>query len=413
VQRSFRAISGREVQKKKVVIVGGSFAGLKAHSLLSVNRDLDVTLVNSLDYFEYTPGILRCFVDPDHYPSLHAKIQPNRGRILVGTATSVESSHVEVQRASDGQEESVSFDYCVIAAGASYEGSIKPDLDDVGKEQRQMRFKDANRELRGSQKVVIVGGGLVGVELAAEIATALPSKSIALVDRSQMLCKDLPPFARKYIASRLSTYGVTLQLGIGVASIGDKSVVLQDGTKLSADVVYECRGSPPRSSVVQKLCPDALNKRGAVEVSDTLQVVGKENIFAIGDVMHHTTTDEVKNAYMAEQNADLVAMNIQRMAAGKPLLKYPDALVGRGRTNPNIINVSLGKYDGCLVFNNLVLTGILSAIAKWLIEFTMVRRIRNAPVGYLFWDIAEPSARFISNWILGPSGPLLAHEKAL
>jgi NADH dehydrogenase FAD-containing subunit len=50
--------------QKKVVIVGGQFAGRKALTLLE--KDFDVTIVDEKEYFEYTPAALRAIVEPAH-----------------------------------------------------------------------------------------------------------------------------------------------------------------------------------------------------------------------------------------------------------------------------------------------------------------------------------------------------------
>jgi NADPH-dependent 2,4-dienoyl-CoA reductase/sulfur reductase-like enzyme len=50
----------------RVVVVGASFAGLAlTRQLLASGAPCDVTVVEPKDYFEYTPGVLRCFVAPE------------------------------------------------------------------------------------------------------------------------------------------------------------------------------------------------------------------------------------------------------------------------------------------------------------------------------------------------------------
>ena len=56
--------------KPRVVIVGSSFAGLSCAR--SLRTDFNVTLVDMRDYFEYSPGILRLFVNPEYLAQLCA-----------------------------------------------------------------------------------------------------------------------------------------------------------------------------------------------------------------------------------------------------------------------------------------------------------------------------------------------------
>merc|ERR1712012_11260 len=67
-------ISTMPPQQRRVLIVGGSFAGLCAA------RDLRdhylVTIVDAKEYFEYTPGVLRAYVKPKHLDALTFTLQP-------------------------------------------------------------------------------------------------------------------------------------------------------------------------------------------------------------------------------------------------------------------------------------------------------------------------------------------------
>ena len=51
-------------EKPKVVVVGGQFAGRRASRLLRRGGAFDVKLVDAKGYWEYTPGALRCLVEP-------------------------------------------------------------------------------------------------------------------------------------------------------------------------------------------------------------------------------------------------------------------------------------------------------------------------------------------------------------
>ena len=72
---------------KEVVIVGASFGGLAAQRELSGRRDVTVKLVDFKDYFEYTPGVLRCFVNPEYLKELTCKLPQTRNKLLIGAMT--------------------------------------------------------------------------------------------------------------------------------------------------------------------------------------------------------------------------------------------------------------------------------------------------------------------------------------
>ncbi|KAJ1471252.1 hypothetical protein T484DRAFT_1844879 [Baffinella frigidus] len=63
---------GGGAARQRVVIVGGSFAGLAVAR--NLRKDFDVTIIDRKDYFEYTPGVLRLLVRPEAFPHLTAPL---------------------------------------------------------------------------------------------------------------------------------------------------------------------------------------------------------------------------------------------------------------------------------------------------------------------------------------------------
>ena len=113
----------KDQEQRRVVIIGASHSGLMCARWLSWRRDLHVTVVDRKEYFEYTPGILRCFVDASYHKHLVCPVA-TRGEFLRGDAL-VEDGALTV----DGKP--VSFDYLVIASGSSYPGQIKASASDT------------------------------------------------------------------------------------------------------------------------------------------------------------------------------------------------------------------------------------------------------------------------------------------
>jgi hypothetical protein len=128
----------------RVVVLGSSFAGLAVRSALGPS--FEVVLVDrkvspscSLDgmfpfelhrsilttsylkaYFEYTPGILRCLVDPAHARNLCCPIPaPSNGQVLTGEVVGL-SAHSALVKVDGKDTQELSFDYCVVALGSAY-----------------------------------------------------------------------------------------------------------------------------------------------------------------------------------------------------------------------------------------------------------------------------------------------------
>jgi len=246
------------------------------------------------------------------------------------------------------------------------------------------------------------------------------------VSRSTSLLPTLPPQAGATALAWLKQQPcVTLRMGVGAKSVRPNGVTLDDGSELSADLVYHCGGATSSpNAILKKHFGDCLDpKSGRLLVNDHLQVLktvehlqqdgvvgstaskistevpdrtdSEPAIFAAGDCIVHSASNELQLGHTAELNAHVVADNILRLARyrerhrkqrctsgsvqgnaasehdGPELLTYPQGAHGL-RRSPQVFCVSLGPHFAVLSFNGLVLSGCLPAFMKWLIEWTKV-----------------------------------------
>jgi|HubBroStandDraft_1064217.scaffolds.fasta_scaffold02264_2 NADH dehydrogenase len=140
-------------------------------------------------------------------------------------------------------------------------------------------------------RVLIVGGGSTGTELAAEIATTdWPSLSVPGARRPDVfqLTGSLPflaGFAPGLIdraRKTLARAGVTLVHGLNVTRVDPGRLTLEDGSVFAFDAAVWCAGleAPP---IVRQL-PVPHGRAGRVAVEPTLEVSGHPGVFAVGDV---------------------------------------------------------------------------------------------------------------------------------
>ena len=249
-------------------------------------------------------------------------------------------------------------------------------------------IESAAQKLSAAQRVLIVGGGLVGVELAAEVADASTDKVVELVCTGTEVCSSLPRRARCLCAEWLMRHGVMIHFESRVLSLRPTACSLADGRTLHADIVYDCRGArvavPPCRTHVGSLTsqPD-----GRLQVDDYLLLEGTSRVFVVGDAMSHRS-GELRLAHTAELNAQVAARNLLLQSRGEELLRYPADAHGLERT-PLVYCVSLGRHHAVLGFNSLVLGGAVPAVVKWLIEWTKVAEASERPVCILFWRMAD------------------------
>jgi hypothetical protein len=91
------AASAAPAAQPRVVIVGGSFAGLRAQRHLC---DLaDVTVVDPKTYFEYTPGVLRLYTRPERLNTLTTALPNAHSKLVCGSLVAVAPTHIIVRTA--------------------------------------------------------------------------------------------------------------------------------------------------------------------------------------------------------------------------------------------------------------------------------------------------------------------------
>eukprot|EP00438_Fugacium_kawagutii_P004717 Skav217797 [mRNA] locus=scaffold1782:390069:396176:- [translate_table: standard] len=205
--------------QRRVLIIGGSFSGLAA------GRDLGS---HYLEYFEYTPGVLRAYVKPKHLDALTFTLQPvietrMACKYIWGEVKELNGNLEQGGHSWDfpchphGPKETIDFDYCIIAAGCNFgpfhkwgeslwfptihedarpegagcttnpwdEGSW-PHLDERYLEGRRRHILEEFNFLKSlndkAASVLVVGAGFIGVEWATEIQHFFPKTKLTIID---------------------------------------------------------------------------------------------------------------------------------------------------------------------------------------------------------------------------------------
>ena len=205
--------AGKGDKPKDVVIVGASFGGLAAQRELSGRKDVRVTLIDFKDYFEYTPGVLRCFVQPSFLSHLTCPLPtPRNGERLRGAMCGANDQAVVVRDA-HGAERNVPYDYLVMAVGSTYADPIKPLQSEPTLADRTMAWTAAAAKLKTANTVIIVGAGPVGIELAGEILTVYPNKHVIFIDMAPKILPGFDEAAYTHVFAWLKKRGAELMLG--------------------------------------------------------------------------------------------------------------------------------------------------------------------------------------------------------
>ena len=145
-----------------VVVVGGGYGGVNAAKAL--DTDTNVVLIEPKDAFVHSVASLRALVEPAFLPRIflpYANLL-TRGRVEHDRAISVGANRIVV---ASGTE--ITADYVVLASGSRYPFPAKSDADAT--HDAIDKFAGAHDRLEQADRVLLVGAGAVGIELAGEI----------------------------------------------------------------------------------------------------------------------------------------------------------------------------------------------------------------------------------------------------
>jgi NADH dehydrogenase FAD-containing subunit len=303
-----------------VVVVGGGYGGIAVAKAL--DETSDVVLVEPKDAFMHNIAALRALVDPSWLPKIFL---PYSGLLAKGRVVRDRAVLVDPHRVVTASGDEIPADYVVLATGSRYPFPAKTDLVDSSRAQDQVRR--AHAALMQADRVLLIGAGPVGIELAGEIRYVWPEKSIVLLDTAdEILGGPYKPELKDELRRQLLETRVELILGSPLrqspstepGELETFTVTTQAGTELTADIWFRCYGVVPNSDYLGEALASARRSDGFIEVGPTLQVSGQTNVFAIGDI----STADAKMAGFAAREAATVAENINALVSGNELAHY-------------------------------------------------------------------------------------------
>ena len=248
----------------------------------------------------------------------------DRVRTVHGTLTGADLAAKTVSVAcADGSTTEVPYDVLVIATGVSNGFWRRPMLqtaDEIGADLRRPHEK-----LSAARTVMVIGGGAAAVSSAAQIASVWPDKRVELYFPGDRALVGHHDKTWEKVRRRLADAGVQLRPGHRAELAPGFT-----GDALTAEPVRWSTGQPPaRADAVLWaigrvrpntgwLPPELLDEHGFVRVTPSLQVPGRPEVYAVGDV---AATDPLRSS--ARNRADgLLAGNIRAAFDGKPLRDY-------------------------------------------------------------------------------------------
>jgi NADH:ubiquinone reductase (H+-translocating) len=263
------------------VVIGGGYAGTLAANRLQTRGDVAVTLVNPRPSFVERIRLHQLVADTgtatvDYADMLHPNVA-----LVVDGATAIDAVNRQVRLASGG---GLRYDYLIYAVGSTFAAPGVPGAAEFAYQicefEHAQRLRDRVAELHPDAPVCVVGGGLTGIETAAELAAQRPGSAVTLVC-GPVLGQSLSPQGRRSVARQLRRLGVRVIVGAAVSEVRERSVVLVDGQELpSAATIWTAGFGVPDLAARSGLSTDAM---GRLLTDETLTSVDDGRIVAAGD----------------------------------------------------------------------------------------------------------------------------------
>ncbi|TFH14505.1 MAG: NAD(P)/FAD-dependent oxidoreductase, partial [Acidimicrobiales bacterium] len=256
---------------------------------------------------------------------------------------------------------------------------------------------------------VVVGGGPTGVEMAGAIAEIAlrtmtsefrtidsTTASIILLEGTDRILGTYPPELSTKALRQLRALGVDVRLGVTVTDVTQDGVDTNAGPIAARTVVW---GAGNEASPLATLLGAPTDRAGRVEVGSDLAVVGRPNVFAIGD-MAHATSDGVAVPGVAQgaiQGGAHVARVIRADLAGtaRPSFRYRN----KGEL------ATIGRSSGVGVIGGLELSGWLAWMAWWSVHIVFLIDFRSRLLVLINWAWSYLTFRRGSRLITGPWSP--------
>lgn len=266
----------------RVVVLGAGYAGLPAVNRIArqTRRDeVELVLVSALDQFVERPRLHQLAVGQPR-PDL-----PLTGFLADGVAARIGrveriDRDEQALRFDDGSSP-LPYDTLVYAAGSTIDLSVPGAADHAHAvtDPRAALEIAAALDAQPRSRVVVVGGGLTGLELAGEVAESYPQADVSLVSTGEP-GDWLSSRARTYLADAFDALGVRRIPGVRVLGVDPGRLVTDVGSGPHFDLCLWAGGF-----AVPRLAADAgldVDDRGRVITDATLRS-SDEHVYAIGD----------------------------------------------------------------------------------------------------------------------------------
>src|SRR5262245_53208957 len=302
-------------ERKRVVIIGGGFAGIAATRALR-QADVDVVLIDRRNHHIFQPllyQVATAVLSPAEIaaPIRQLEVKQRNLSVLLAEVTGIDVASRTIKASAPGVGvRKIAYDYLVVAAGMrpSYFGRDEfaryaPGLKNLG-DAETIRAKilgafelaattEDEVERARQMTFVLVGAGPTGVELAASLAHMVnvtlrgnyrridPAKaSIILLDAGKRVLPTYAESLSRKVAKHLEKLGVKVMMDVKVETV-DEQGVIAGGSRIPSATVLWTAGVA--ASPIPKMLGTKIDRAGRALVDPFLKAVDAPGVFVVGD----------------------------------------------------------------------------------------------------------------------------------
>ncbi|MEU7553396.1 FAD-dependent oxidoreductase [Streptomyces sp. NPDC044571] len=373
----------------RIVVLGAGYTGAVAAGRLAKrlhHEDVAITLVNPEPDFVERVRLHQLAAGQDLGSRPFGEMFAGTGvelKLAKVTAVDVDRKTVTVTAANSPEREELEYDTLVYALGSSWnDGGVPGTAEhahEISTRPGALRLRDRLATLDAGRPVVVVGGGLTGLEAATEIAEARPDLDVALAAQGA-LGDWLSEKGRSHLWKVVDRLGITVHEHTAVSAVEADGVTTADGRTIPAAVTVWTTGfavHPIARATALELADD-----GRIVVDTTMRSASHPDVYAVGDAAMATGPGGkplrmscASGVPMAWQAADAIAARLAGIKVPRVSIRYFQQCI------------SLGRKEGLIQFVTAddravdsALTGRVAALYKELI-------CKGAA-----WGVANPTA---------------------
>ena len=376
---------------KRVVIVGGGFAGVSCARRLASNRDVHVTLIDKNNYQQFQPllyQVATALLGPGNAAFSLRSLLRGHANVDVKMAEVI-SADLPTRTVETADGKRFQGDFLVLAAGAqaNFFGTTGADKHtyplyslrdaELLRSRILMLLESVDREPslidQGALNFVVVGAGPTGAETAGSLGHLIQTArkdlysnlewtkaQVFLVDLGHTVLSGFSKKSQDYATRKLERRGIQIRFGVAVKEVHPGHVLLSDGAKILTHTTIWAGGL--KASSLSDALGIQTGRGGRIDVQPDFSVTGSPGVYALGDFANIAGADGKplpQLASVAQQSGYYCAHHIAAAIAGKPKgpFRYLDkgimAMIGR---NAAVAEIGKKRHE---------LTGPLAFVA-WL-----------------------------------------------